>query len=100
LFDILLVFIFPRFYTLALFITTFAVGGIFAGTLAYMSGASYATAKDEWTRWSLIILIAAIGLLFFFSLSKLEGGEYGPAFKAYGITMALSTLLFVKGKVE
>jgi hypothetical protein len=38
------------------------------------------------------------GLLFFFLLAKMEGGEYEPAFKAFGAMMALSSLLFVKGK--
>jgi peptidoglycan/LPS O-acetylase OafA/YrhL len=100
LLDVLLVFIFPRFYSTALFITTFGVGGIFAGGMGFMAGTSSAVKKDEWTRWSLIILIAGIGLLFFLFLSNLEGGEYEPAFKAYGITMVMSMLLFVRGKVE
>ena len=100
LLDILLVVIYPRFYSVALFITSFAVGGIFAGVMGFMAGADYASIKDEWTRWSLLVLIVGTGVLFFFFLSKLEGGEYEPAFKAYGITMALSTLFFVKGKLE
>ena len=100
LLDILLLFFNPRFYSNALFITTFGVGGVFATVLAYMMGVERSVIKDEFARWSLVILLIAAGAAFWFILSKLEGGEYGPAFKAFGLNMALSTILFIKGKVE
>jgi hypothetical protein len=98
LFDVVLVFFFPRFYSNAAFIVTFAVGGIFAGVIVYMNGMESAIKKNETSRWGFISLLIITGLLFFFLLAKMEGGEYEPAFKAFGATMALSSLLFVKGK--
>lgn len=100
LFDVILVFFFPRFYSTAAFITTFGVGGIFAGTMGYMNGMERAVKKNETARWGFISLLICIGLLFFFLLAKMEGGEYEPAFKAFGATMALSSLLFIKGKPD
>jgi hypothetical protein len=98
LFDVILVFFFPRFYSNAAFITIFAVAGIFAGTMGYMYGMERSIQKNETARRGFISLLIITGLLFFFLLSKMEGGEYEPAFKAFGATMALSSLLFVKGK--
>lgn len=100
LFDIVLAVMNPRFYSTAAFITVFGVGGIFAGLMAYSSGISMANKKDETARWTLIGLIVATGLLFFFLLARLEGGEYEAAFKSYGITSALSSLLMAKGKPD
>ena len=98
LLDILLVFFYPRFYSTAAFIVTFGVGGIFAGVIGYMYPMEKIIEKNETARWSLISMLIITGLIFFFFLAKLEGGEYEPAFKAYGATIALSSLLFVKGK--
>ena len=98
LFDIILVFFFPRFYSTAAFITTFAVGGVFAGSMGYMYGMERSIQKNETARRGFISLLITIGLLFFFLLAKMEGGEYEPAFKAFGATVALSSLLFVKCK--
>ena len=96
LLDVLLVFFFPRFYTQASFIVIFAVGGIFAGVMGYMNGMEGLIQKNETARWGFISLLISIGLLFFFLLAKMEGGEYEAAFKAFGATLALSSLLFVK----
>jgi hypothetical protein len=68
--------------------------------MGYTYAIAQALVKNEFTRWSLIILLIITGLLFFLLLAKIEGGEYEAAFKAYGATMALSSLLFVKGKVD
>ena len=100
LFDILLVFFFPRFYSPAAFIVTFGVGGIFAAVFAYVYAIKLAPQKNERARWSLIITIVSTGLLFFFLVAKIEGGEYAPAFKSFGITATLSAFLFAKGKVD
>lgn len=100
LLDILLVFFRQRFYSNALFITTFGVAGVFAGVLSYVYGMDAYSRKDEKARWTLILFNMALGLLFFFPLAELEGGEYGPAFKAYGVALALSSLFFLKGKPD
>lgn len=100
LLDILLIVFYPRFYSTAAFIVTFSVGGIFAGVMGYMYGMEKAIEKNETARWLLISFLIVTGLLFFFPLAKLEGGEYEAAFKAFGATQALSSLLFVKGKPD
>lgn len=89
-----------RFYSNAAFITVFGVGGIFAGMLSYINSIGMAPEKNKFARWSLIATIIGMGALFFFLLSEIEGGEYRVPFKAFGITMAACTLLFMKGKVE
>lgn len=100
LFDVVINVFYPRFYSTAAFIVSFGTGGIFAGVLGYTQAVSWAPVKNEFTRWSIIIMTWIIALLFIFPLSIYEGGEYQAAFIAYGITMALSSLLFVKGKVD
>lgn len=100
IFDVILAVTNLRFYGTAVFITTFGVGGVFAAVIAYMQGISMAPVKDETARWSLIAVLIATGALFFFLLSEIEGGEYRWPFKAFGITMAATTLLFMKGKVD
>jgi hypothetical protein len=100
LLDIVIAVFYSRFYSTAAFVTTFGVGGVFAGIFSYSKAIGYASVKNEFTRWSVILFIWIIALLFIFLLSTLEGGEYKAAFISYGITMALTTLLFVKGKLE
>jgi len=94
LLDILIAVFYSRFYTNAAFIVTFGVGGVFAAAYGYTLGIQFAPVKNELARWSLI------GLFFFFFLSRIEGGEYEAAFKAFGATLALGSLLFIKGTVE
>ncbi len=100
LLDIIISVMYSRFYSTAAFVVTFGVCGVFATVISYFSGIEAAVQKNEFTRWSLLIFIILIGFLFFFLISKLEGGEYAAPFKAYGIMMALTTLLFMKGKIE
>jgi hypothetical protein len=100
LFDILIAVFYARFYSNAAFIVSFGVGGVFGAVLAYFTSIKFAPVKNEQARWFLIITLILTGLLSFFILGKMEGGEYEAAFKAYGATMALGSLLFVKGKVE
>ena len=100
LFDILIAVFYSRFYSTAAFIVIFGVGGIFAGIYCYSISIALAPVKNGFTRWSVIILMIITGLAFFFPLATLEGGEYEAAFKSFGVTLALSTLLFMKGKVE
>ncbi len=100
LLDIVIAVFYARFYSVAAFIVTFGVGGVFAAVLGYMYAIPLAPVKNEMARWSLILLMMVTGVLFFFLLAKLEGGEYEAAFKAFGATLALSSFLFVKEKVE
>jgi hypothetical protein len=99
IFDILLVFIYPRFYSNMLFIVCFGVAGVFAAFIGYVQSIGMAVEKNEFARWSLIILMIVIGLFFFFPFAMLEGGEYKAAFKAYGLMLTLCTGFFMKGKV-
>ena len=99
LLDIVIAVFYSRFYSTAAFIVTFGVGGVFAGVFSYSSAVGYAVIKNEFTRWSVIILIWVAAALFIYPLSVLEGGEYKAAFISYGVTLALTMLLFVKGKV-
>jgi len=100
LFDIVLSVFYARFYTTAAFVVTFGVGGVFGTVCCYMQAIKFAPVKNEFTRWTVIIVIWVASALFIFPLSVLEGGEYQAAFIAYGIAMALSTLLFIKGRIE
>jgi len=100
IFDIVVAAIRPRFYTTAAFIVIFGVAGIFAALFAYSYGMSFAPQKNEFARWSIAITIIITGLLFFFFLSVLEGGEYEAAFRSYGVTLALAALFFAREKID
>lgn len=94
------VFFYSRFYSSAAFMVLFGVGGIFAALLAYGYGINRAAEKNEGARRMLVLTLAVCALFFFFVLARIEGGEFGPAFKSYGIGLALGSLLFMKGKVD
>lgn len=96
LLDILLASLYPRFYSKMLFIISFGVGGIFAAILGYMYGKEQAAEKSKSLKWELIAVLTAAGFIFFFLLSKMEGGEYEPAFRAFGVMLGLGSLLFLK----
>ena len=98
--DILLAAIHPRFYSMGAFMAIFGVAGIFAALICYSVAIDMAPVKNEWARWTAIILIIISGIVFFFPLATLEGGEYEYAFKSFGVAMAAASLFFVKGKVE
>ena len=98
--DILIATFYSRFYSNTAFVVSFGIGGIFGAVFAYFSAIGFAPAKNEQARWILIITILLSGLLFFFLLAKLEGGEYEAAFKGFGATLSLGSLLFIKGKID
>ncbi|MBK8608500.1 MAG: hypothetical protein IPL84_00695 [Chitinophagaceae bacterium] len=100
LFDIVISVFYQRFYSTAAFVVTFGVGGVFASIFSYSKAVGYAAVKNEFTRWCVIISIWITAALFVYPLSVLEGGEYQAAFISYGITLALTTLLFIKGKID
>ncbi len=98
LLDIIISVLYSRFYSSLAFIVTFGIGGIFAAVLSYMYGVQEDVESNSLLRWILVSFLIVCGLIIFFLLAKLEGGEYEPAFKAYGATLALGSLLFAFGK--
>jgi hypothetical protein len=97
--DILLSFLYLRFYSRVLFAMLFGVGGVFAAILAYGWAFELAKPADEHTllvRRSLFITLVVCGLSLAFLLAPLEGGEYELAFRAFGITLALTGLGMAK----
>ncbi len=98
--DVIVAIVNIRFYSNAAFIVIFGVGGVFAGLLSYSQAISLSIKKDEFARWSVLIIIVVTGLLFSIPLAKLQGGEYAAAFRSFGIMTSLSCLLFAKGKID
>jgi hypothetical protein len=96
IFDIVLSVLYTRFYSTASFVATFGVGGVFACIFSFSQAVEYAAVKDEFTRRSVTIMILVTAALFIYPLSVLEGGEYQAAFISYGITLALTSILYIK----
>lgn len=98
LLDVVLALIHPRFYSMGALIAIFGVGGVFAGVFCYTGAIDFSPDKTQFSRRSLLILMVATGLVFFFPLATFESDEYAIAFKSFGVTLALSSLLFLKEK--
>jgi hypothetical protein len=98
--DIILAVLNSRFYSTAAFIVIFGVGGVFACIFAYLKAIEMAKLKNEWSRWYIISTIILTGIAFFFPFAKIEGGEYKAAFKAYGLMVTLTTIIFMRGKID
>jgi hypothetical protein len=98
--DIVLAVLNSRFYSTAAFVVIFGVGAVFACVFAYMKAIEMANKKIELSRWCIISTIILTGILFFFPLAKIEGGEYKAAFKAYGLMVTLTTIIFMRGKID
>jgi hypothetical protein len=98
LFDIFLAVWKGRFYTSASFVVLFGVGGVFASVFGYTYGIEGFKLKDEKARWTVILTEIALGAIFWFLLAPIEGGEYAPVMKSYGLMLALTSLIFIKGK--
>lgn len=102
--DIVIAVMYARFYSNAAFIVTFGVGGILAAffSFGHLIDKTPINEQDKWggakpkDRLGIIMVLAVTGLLFFFPLARLEGGEYESAFKAYGATLFLSSLVLYK----
>lgn len=99
IFDIVVAVMNLRFYSTLAFITLFGVGGVFAAFLAN-SSALNGTKKTTADRWVVLITIIVTSAIFFFPLAAIEGGEYEAAFKAYGLTMALTCIVIWKTKMD
>jgi len=89
-----------HFYSSGSLIITFGAGGIFTAVFSYYDSMNQAQERTEFTRWSVIITMILASLIFFFFLSPIEHGEYESAFKSFGTTLAFSSFLFVRGKME
>ncbi len=96
LIDIVLAALMPRFYTTAAFVLIFGVVGIIATLLSYITVTEYGEKQGMQLKWPIIIFHLIIGILLFFLIARLEGGEYKIAFQSYGITTAFSSFLFAK----
>ena len=100
IFDVVISIFSRRFYSTAAFITIFGVGGVFAAFYSYSAAMSFVKIKNNVARWVVVITILFAGALFFFLLARMEGGEYEPAFKAFGVTLALTSLFLGKTKID
>jgi hypothetical protein len=89
-----------HFYSSGSLIITFGAGGIFTAVFSYYDSMNHAQERTEFTRWSVIITKILASLIFFFFLSPIEHCEYESAFKSFGTTLAFSSFLFVRGKME
>ncbi len=87
-----------RFYTNITFIVIFGVAGIFASAFGYIRGIEFFKVKDEKARWTLLLTEIVLGAIFWFLLSPLEGGEYAPVIKSFGLMLAMTSFIFVYGK--
>jgi general stress protein CsbA len=95
LLDIFIAAMYPRGYSVALFVVTFGVAGIFATMISYTSGIDYAPKKDQKASAILISCTVLTGLIMFFFIARVEGGEYEGPFKAFGIMQTLTNLIFL-----
>jgi hypothetical protein len=95
IFDVILAAIGFFAYSNGAFITVFGVGGVFAGFLGYMAAMEKASKTGRIDSIGIIAMQVIIGLLFFFPIAAIEGGEYRVPFKAFGLMLALSSLFFL-----
>ncbi len=98
LLDIVLAALMPRFYSTAAFIVIFGVAGIIVSLLCFVTATDLGNKPGMKLKWPIIIFLACTGIIFFTLLAKFEGGEYRAAFQSYGVTLALSSFIFVKEK--
>jgi hypothetical protein len=92
LFDIILIFLYPRFYSTAAFIVTFAVGGIFAGTIGYIYGMERFVEKKKTAKWLLISFSILTGLFFSFPLPNWK--EVNTKLRSKRLALCLLYLLY------
>jgi hypothetical protein len=87
-----------RFYTSVTFIVLFGVAGVFASVLGYIKGIEMFQVKDEKARWTLLLTEIGLGAIFWFLLSPIEGGEYAPVMRSFGLMLGLTSFVFLYGK--
>lgn len=96
--DIFIAAWYGRGYSTAVFVVLFGVGGVFGTVFSYMSAIESVRENRNRVKWWVIGFLIFSGLLIFFLIAKLEGGEYEGPFKAFGLMTALTTLLFFNDK--
>ncbi|MBL0232822.1 MAG: hypothetical protein IPQ08_04060 [Chitinophagaceae bacterium] len=87
-----------RFYTSVTFIVLFGVAGVFASVFGYIKGIELFQVKDEKARWTLLLTEIGVGAIFWFLLSPLEGGDYAPVMKSFGLMLGMTSFIFLYGK--
>ena len=87
-----------RFYTSVTFVVLFGVAGVFASAIGYIKGIEMFQVKDEKARWTLLLTEIGLGAIFWFLLSALEGGQYAPVMKSFGLMLGLTSFVFLYGK--
>lgn len=97
--DIVLSALLPRFSSLALTITCFAVAGVFAGLFCY-NAALQSIAAGEKEKFALrtVIVLAALCSLLFFAVAPLSSSEYNLPFKTFAVAELLMVLFLWKNK--
>lgn len=97
--DIMISALLPRFSSLGLTITCFAVAGVFAGLCCY-SAALHSIAAEEKEKVALrtVIVMAVLCSVLFFVVASLSGSEYNLPFKAFAIAELLMVLFLWKNK--
>ena len=93
--DIFISAISQRFYDKAVFVVIFGVAGVFAAVISYMGAIEKAPQKTKSVSLILIAINILVGLIIFFLIARIEGGEYEAPFKAFGIMLVLSSLPFI-----
>lgn len=93
--DIMLAAFSQRSYSTAVFVVLFGVAGVFAALISYITGLEKAPQKTKTVSRILIAINIVLGLIMFFFVAKIEGGEYEGPFKGFGIMLALSSLIFI-----
>lgn len=95
--DIMLAALLPRFSSLALTITCFAVAGVFAGLFCY-NAALQSVATEEKEKFALrtVIAMTALCALLFFAVAPLSGSEYNLPFKTFAIAELLMVFFLWK----
>lgn len=97
--DIVLSALLPRFSSLGLTITCFAVAGVFAGLFCY-TAALQSVAAEEKGKFALrtVIVMVVLCTLLFLTVAPLSGSEYNPPFKTFAIAQLLMVLFLWKNK--
>lgn len=96
LLDIFISVLKSRFYTEVAFVVTFVVVGIITASVAYINLSEIQAYKSAATHDTILATLIISGLVFFFPLAKIEGGEYEVAFKGYGAAIAATSFLFFR----
>lgn len=98
--DILLSALLPRFSSLGLTITCFAVSGIFSGLFCYSAALQPTETEEEKERLVMrtVLYITALCAVLFFVVAPFSGSEYNIPFKALAVAELLMVLFLWKNK--